>query len=98
MLNFQYSYVTSFAMGKTTIRFSEFVSIVTQHTEHIRHILLSPVACQAMPYFSTLSHKQHNFRKKNYLTENMGFDFLYNVCRTIFLLGRTERDVTVNVL
>jgi len=26
--------------------------IVTQHTMHMRHILLPPVACQAMPVFS----------------------------------------------
>ena len=39
--------------------------------------ILSFVACPVLHYFSTLSHKRHDFRKE--VTEHkMCFDFLYN--------------------
>ena len=43
--------------------YSEFVSTasVIQHAEHMIRATLSSLA--TLPYFSTISHKQHNFRK-----------------------------------
>ena len=46
----------------------------------MRHILPSLV-CAAVPYFSTLYYKRHDFRGKNIIEhKNVCFDFHYNIC------------------
>jgi len=41
--------------------------------------ILSPMACPALQYFSTLSHRRHCFRKKKEVMEHeMCVDFSYN--------------------
>jgi hypothetical protein len=48
-----------------SITYSESMSVALgiQHAMRMRCIILPSVACPAVPYFSTLSHKRHDFRK-----------------------------------
>ena len=60
-----------------------FVVLVIQHANHFYMLYcLSPLAHQALSYFSTLSHKRHDFlkKKRGYVTCNVCFNFLYNFC------------------
>ena len=69
-----------------------FVALGIQHA-----MLYCHLACPALPYFSTLSHKGHDFRKKN-LPIRCVFWFSVQILSEIFLtIRRTERDITKNV-
>ena len=62
----------------------------------LRIILLS-VACTAVQYFSTLSHKQRDFRKKVIEHEMCVMIFSTNLPETFLILRRIERDMIKNV-
>ena len=60
--------------------------------------VLSSVFCPALHYFSTLSHKRHNFREKMLLSIKCVSLFSLQFFLEIFdILRRTERDVIRNV-
>jgi hypothetical protein len=50
-------------------KYSEFMSVTLgiQLAKHMQRIVLPSVACPAQPYFSTLSHKRHDFHNKKKL-------------------------------
>jgi hypothetical protein len=47
------------------------VALLTRHAMRIRRIILSSVACPAVPYFSTLPHKRQDLEKKMVVEYNM---------------------------
>jgi hypothetical protein len=60
-------------------------------------ILLS-VTCLAVTYFSTLSHKRHDFRGKKLLNTKCVFWFsLLYLSETFLILRRNERDMIKNI-
>jgi hypothetical protein len=72
------------APERVGVSFRVHVALLIQHRTRIRHILTSYVAALAAPYFSSLTHKQNDFRKKRNCKHKMCFDFFYNVCLKYF--------------
>jgi len=48
-----------------------YVALIIRHVKRMRHVIISSVACPALPYISTLSHKQNYFWKKNIIEHQM---------------------------
>ena len=55
------------------ITYSEYVHVAlfTQQTKRVRLIILLSIAYGTLPYFSTLSHKRHDFRGKKIIEQKM---------------------------
>ena len=60
--------------------------------------ILSSVACPAQQYFSTLSHKRHDFLEKKAIKHEMCVLISSTTLSEIFLiLRRIQRDIVINV-
>jgi hypothetical protein len=74
------------------------VSVVIQHAERVRCILLSSVTCLVVLCFYTLSHELHDFRKEKLLNVKSVFRFFLRlVSETFLILRRIQRDIVINV-
>jgi hypothetical protein len=67
-----------------------------QIASFLRHIVLSSVACIAVPYFSTLSHKRQDFRGKKF-TEHKIYVLVSCLSETFLILIINERDIVTSV-
>jgi hypothetical protein len=75
------------------ITYSEcvFVTLGIQHAMRMRRIILPPVARLAVPYFSTLTRKLEDFRKR--ITYDTTCVLICVRMFVTFLIRRTEQDV-----
>jgi hypothetical protein len=72
--------------------------LVIQHAKRMSRIMSSSVACPALPYFYTLSHKRHDFRGKKLPNIKSVFWFSLQMwSETFLILRRTELDIAINV-
>ena len=73
------------------------VAVVMRHAKRLCLIILQSVAANlAAPYFSTLSHKRHDFKKRNFWKLNVFSFFLQLLSETSQILRRIQRDVNHN--
>jgi hypothetical protein len=73
------------------------IALLIQHATCMHHIVTSFLTPMAPPYFSTLSHKWHNFREKRLNIKYVFLFFLEIVCKTFLILRRIWRDIAVSV-
>jgi hypothetical protein len=74
------------------------VALIIQHAKRMHRIILSSVACLALPYFSALSQKRHKFLKKKVFRIKCVFWFSLQLLSERFLILRIiQRDTIINV-
>ena len=73
------------------------VALVIQHAKRMRRIILSSVACPVLPYFCTLSHKRHDFRKNVTEHKKCVWFSIQIFSEAFIILRRNERDIIINV-
>ena len=84
-----------FCSGKAiNIAYSDcvYLTFFIQHQKRMRYIILPSMACPDVLYFSTLSHKRHDFVVKSL---NIKFVFRHSLQRLpeTFLILRMQRDI-----
>ena len=72
------------------------VALFIQYAARMCHTILSSVACLAVPHFSTLPHKRHDFRGQKLIEHKNMFRFFYN-SETFLILRRINWGIVTNV-
>jgi hypothetical protein len=72
------------------------VALVIQHAKRMRRIILSSAVCLAVLYFSALSHKRYDFRKKVTEHKTCVLILLKLLAEIFLILRRKQRDI-INV-
>jgi len=73
-----------------------FLALDMRHAMRLRHTAICGLSDSK--YFSTLSHKRYDFRKKNVIVHRMCvFYSNYNNCLKFSILRKTERNMIKNV-
>jgi len=89
-----------YCRGKAkTITHSEcvFVVLAIRPAKRMRHIILSSVACPALPYFTTLFHKRHDFRRHVLNIRCVSWFSLKGLSETFLILTGIRQDTVTHV-
>ena len=68
---------------------------LTEHAKRMRRIILSSVASLARSYFSTLSLKREDFRKKKVIKHEMWLVFLFS-SKTLSILRTIQPELKMS--
>jgi len=74
------------------------VALVILYAVRMRRIILSSVACPALHYVSTLSHKRHDFRDVIEHKKSVCWFSLQLFFQSLLILRKIQRDIIINVL
>jgi hypothetical protein len=74
------------------------LALLMKRSRLIRHLTLPPVACLALPYFSTLFHKGQDFRGEKFIDIKVSvLIFSTNFVSKTFIQRRNETDIITNM-
>ena len=88
---------TLWQWNSRSVTYAECVSAPEVSSMQCTCAILSFVACPALLYFSTLSHKRKIFGKKNIEHNTCDLFSQQILSETYFILRRNERDMNINV-